>query len=396
MCDTFVALGNSTKDGIVIFGKNSDRLINEAQLITYAPRMRYSKGDNLKCTHISIPQITETAEVILSQPFWIWGGEMGANEYGVVIGNEAIATKEPLKNTGLLGMDLLRLGLERGKTAKQALDVIIALLEKYGQGGAHHQTGANYHNSMIIVDPRDAYILEMAGDWWIVEIVKNFRSISNDISIRGKGDMRREGMIQHAIEAGYSNDDNDFDFALTFASAQSFPSYIECSMRQLSQNEGEITPEMMMKFLREHDGNICRHKRKDLTAGSMVSSLKKDVEKSIHWFTGSMLTCLSVFKPYIFPIENQRVQEAKPYTEVNPDWFWKQHSDFIKPYIINPTKLNPDRAAYITKLRSVEQDLIIKVDNLITKVNEISINEFRTSMKSINEEAWSQSKELIS
>jgi dipeptidase len=34
MCDTLVALGNSTKDGNVVFGKNSDRQQSEAQLIT--------------------------------------------------------------------------------------------------------------------------------------------------------------------------------------------------------------------------------------------------------------------------------------------------------------------------------------------------------------------------
>ncbi|MFX0187558.1 MAG: peptidase C69 [Candidatus Hodarchaeota archaeon] len=395
MCDTYIALGNSTKYGNIIFGKNSDRLFDEVQLITYNPRMRYSKGDDLKTTHISIPQVTETAAVILSQPFWIWGAEMGANEYGVVIGNEAIATKEPLKDTGLLGMDIVRLGLERGKTAKEALDVVIDLLEKFGQGGAHHQSGTNYHNSMIIADPQNAYIIEMAGDWWIVENVKNFRSISNDISIRGKGDFRRDNIIQHAIENGYCKDDNDFDFAITFSSPQPLPNHIKCSMGQLSENNGQITPATMMENLREHEGIICRHRRNDFTAGSMVSSLKSKVERSIHWFTGSSLTCLSIFKPYIFPIEGQRVLEAKPYPEINLDWFWNRHKDFVKPFIRNPNKVKLEREDYIKKLRIIEQDLIVKVDNTISKGDQISTNDYIMQIKSINEEAWIKSKEVI-
>lgn len=395
MCDTYIALGNSTKTNNVVFGKNSDRPLNEAQLITYAPRMRYSKGDTLKCTHISIPQVNETTAVILSQPFWMWGAEMGANEYGVVIGNEAIATKEPLNDTGLLGMDILRLGLERGKTAKDALGVIIGILEKYGQGGAHWQARANYHNSMIIADPKEAYVIEIAGDWWIVEIVKTFRSISNDISIRGKGDLRRKGIIQYAVEAGYCKDDRDFDFALTFASEQPFPNHIECSMRQLSENNGEVTPASMMEYLRDHEGIICRHQRKDATTGSMVSNLSKDIEKSIHWFTGSVLPCLSIFKPYIFPIEDQRIFEAKLYSEIKADWFWKKHADFIKPYIKNPTQNKPDRAAYIKKLRSVEHNLISKVDDIISKETELSANDFLSQIKSLNDEAWLNSEELI-
>ena len=39
MCDTLVALGNSTLDGNVIFGKNSNRPYNEVQLITFSPKL---------------------------------------------------------------------------------------------------------------------------------------------------------------------------------------------------------------------------------------------------------------------------------------------------------------------------------------------------------------------
>lgn len=82
---------------------------------------------------------------------------MGANECGVVIGNEAVWTTEPTRSKGLLGMDLVRLGLERGASAMKALQVIVELLSQYGQGGncAEHLT-MNYHNSfLIMVEVRD-------------------------------------------------------------------------------------------------------------------------------------------------------------------------------------------------------------------------------------------------
>jgi len=395
MCDTYVALNTATLDNSVIFGKNSDRRISEAQIITFSPHNKYSKEQDLKCTYISIPQVSETNAVILSKPFWVWGAEMGANEYGVVIGNEAIATKEPLKDKGLIGMDLLRLGLERGKTAKGSLNIIIELIERFGQGGAHFQDGANYHNSFIIADPDEAYLLEVAGDWWIGENVKDFRSISNDISIRGQGDLRRDGIIQHAIEKGYCKDDQDFDFASTFSSIRPFPNYIKCSNQQLQENKGKITPSLMMSFLREHEGNICRHQRKDLTVSSQVSYIQKGKKNSIHWFTGSSLTCLSIFKPYIFPIEGQKVLESKSYSEVNPDWFWKKQLDYIKPFISKPSKENPERESYRKRLRDVENDLIMTVNEIISKENDLSEEEIINEIKYLNQKAWERSEKLI-
>jgi len=47
--------------------------------------------------------------VVLSRPAWLWGAEMGANDQGVCVGNEAVWTREPVcDGEALLGMDLVR------------------------------------------------------------------------------------------------------------------------------------------------------------------------------------------------------------------------------------------------------------------------------------------------
>ena len=398
MCDTFVSLASASKDKAVIFGKNSDRLSNEAQLITYVPQTKYSKGEEVQCTYITIPQVNETAAILMSQPYWMYGCEMGCNEYGVAIGNEAVATKEPLKQTGLLGMDLLRLGLERGKNAKESLETIINLLEKYGQGGAHNKKGLNYHNSMIIADQEEAFVIEIAGDWWIVEIVKDFRSISNNISIRGIGDMRKEGIIQHAIEQGYCKNEDEFDFKIIFSHSplpEIFPldSRDGCSLNQLAQNKGNITPGMMMNFLREHEVGICMHGR-NRSVGSQVSHLRKD-GKSIHWFTGNTITCLGIFKPYVFPIEEMSISESGPYSEVNLDWFWSRHDNYVKDLAKKPKMDKPERNTYYERLRNIENNFIEQVNKLNQQEESLSDQEFISIIREINKEAWKKSNDMI-
>src|SRR5512140_2672812 len=107
MCDTLVSL---TDDG-PLFAKNSDRDANEAQVLRWYAAADHPPGSTLGCTWTEIAQVAHTHAVLLSQPWWMWGAEMGANEHGVVIGNEAVFTRRTGDAGGgsLLGMDLLRL-----------------------------------------------------------------------------------------------------------------------------------------------------------------------------------------------------------------------------------------------------------------------------------------------
>ena len=122
MCDTLIATKLATSNGIAVFGKNSDRPPNEGQHLAYFPAATHPANSRLKCTYIEIPQALKTNAVLLSKPFWMWGAEIGVNEHGLVIGNEAIFSKVPAnKKPALLGMDLLRAALERALTPREGV-----------------------------------------------------------------------------------------------------------------------------------------------------------------------------------------------------------------------------------------------------------------------------------
>ena len=295
MCDTFVALSDATLGREVIFGKNSDRPKGEIQDIVVFPAQNYSSRAVVQCSYLQIPQAKQTFAVVLSKPRWMWGAEMGANEQGVVIGNEAVWTTQPYSDTGLLGMDLVRLGLERGATAAKAFGVIVELLEKYGQGGNCAEYFVfNYHNSFLIADKNEAWVLETAGNYWVTErITSGTRSISNNLSINGEGDFRHAELNSIILEEGHVSNRPVFDFAQHFSVGTNedppFPDCREGRVRQLCQlNENKFTLETAKSILRDHQGNICWHDKFE-TRGSQVSSLSH--ENCKHWFIEGPFPC---------------------------------------------------------------------------------------------------------
>ena len=265
-CDTWVALRDATRDHSIILAKNSDRPPMEAQPLVHMPRLRHLPGEMVKLTYIEIPQAPETYEHIGSKIWWAFGYEHGMNEYGVAIGNEAVWSKEPYQwGDGLLGMDLLRLGLERGKTAYEAMHVITAMLEKYGQCGDAERAGewgkANYHNSFILADPNEAWVLETAGRYWVAKrLTSGVYSISNIYSIEKDWDEAHPGLVEHAIEKGWTQSGKGIQFRAGLRrllekrrekSRQHAdpPQHDACCLRRDSTR---IDPAAMMKIGRSH------------------------------------------------------------------------------------------------------------------------------------------------
>ncbi len=320
MCDTFVAV-SGTETGGVWFGKNSDREAGEAQFVEYVPARSHEVGADLRCTDLVIPQVARTYAVFLSRPFWMWGAEMGCNEHGLAVGNEAVFTRVAVADTGLTGMDLLRLALERTKTAVEALELITSLIERYGQGGrcGYRQAGFRYHNAFVLADPQEAWVLETAGRFWVAEKVRSQRSISNVLSIGNEFDRIGEGTLAYAQERGWCKGKEDFDFARCFGSGlyRTLTGGVlrsACTLGTLQRHDGKIGWSACTEALRDHAGHPlhagwrmkmpCAHaswwptRHAGQTTASMISHLH--AEGSRHWFTGTSSPCMSVFKPVVF------------------------------------------------------------------------------------------------
>ncbi len=377
MCDTFVALSNATRDGSVIFGKNSDREPNEAQEIVLFPRTTHPDGAVVKCTYMELPQAKETNAVLLSKPFWIWGAEMGVNEHDVAIGNEAVFTKVPYdKEPGLIGMDILRLALERASSAKEALDVMIDLLGRYGQGGNCSLTHAMYyHNSYLIADKKEAWVFETAGQHWAADKVQDVRSISNVISIGSAWDRASDDLVSHAIDQRWCRNRDDFHFSRCYSDLiyTTFGAGRHRLCRTddlLHTNIGQIDVPFAMQLLRDHGpeaddewqpgrglmgAEVCMHAsfgpiRISQTTGSMISHLTS--EGATHWLTGTAAPCTSTFKP-VWMDAGLPDLGPSPQGEYDAAAFWWQHEnlhrELLRDYPTRIKEIIPERDALQAK-----------------------------------------------
>ena len=219
MCDSLVARGSRTALGKTLFAKNSDRRGREVQPFVQFPAAYHAPGSRVRCTHIEIDQVAETYRLMGHSPAWCWGFEQGINEYGVAIGNHATASREtPEEADGLIGQDLVRLGLERGRNAREALEIIAMLIEAHGQGGAAFSPSDDpgYQNSFAIADGSSAWVLETTRRGWVAKSVES-AVLTNSLSLHTDWQIGSRGIERAAIEQGFAARGERLDFCAAYA-----------------------------------------------------------------------------------------------------------------------------------------------------------------------------------
>src|SRR4051812_30557578 len=248
MCDTLCVVDGER----LLFAKNSDRPVGEVQVVE--PWARRNASDRpLHAQYLTLGNDPGAYACIGSRPTWLWGFEHGVNEHGVAIGNEKIwTTDDPrLRPKGLLGMDLVRLGVERATSADEALAVITQLLEAHGQGGTgeeHHDEP--YDNAFLIADPSRAWIVETSNHRWAARVVeRSGAAISNRVSLttnwtRASPEVAPGTDLQSWRAPDVSTERADRRLATTTACIS-------------ATTASQLAPRAVVATLRDHSGGVC-------------------------------------------------------------------------------------------------------------------------------------------
>lgn len=275
-CDTMAVAAKYSRYGQNMLAKNSDRPTAEAQKLIFCPAADYAPGAVVRCTDLEIPQAEHTYALIGSQPYWTWGFEMGCNEKGLMIGNEAQGSKNAAESTtGLLGLDLLRLALERASSAREGIRVITAFLERYGQNAnASALKDRRYENSYLLVDPKEIWLLETAGRQWAAAQITDKLGISNCYCLGQDYDLASKDLEALARKNRWLSPEAPFHFAKAYTLPAIRQTLAIPRMRRLNKllNQQERHDFLSLSnILRDHFEGEITQPRFDACTGNFYS-----------------------------------------------------------------------------------------------------------------------------
>ena len=322
-CDTMVALPGATANGQTVFAKNSDRPADECQPLVMRPTARHASGSIANCQFVDVEQAPTTYRHVGSRPWWCYGYEHGFNGHQVVIGNESLPSRlGHAPDARLIGMEVLRLALERARTAGEAVEVITGLVSRYGQGKFDNSGGVRtYDNIYLVADPTEAYVVEAVSFEWAVKRVDGFGSISNVGMLGNDADRVSESAPRFAESMGLwdSADGSPFTFTGAFADTAGSASGIARQCRSatlLGQRYGGIDVRTMMSVISDHSSgedpgepfvedvgsevSLCVHRggpNPASTAASVVADLCADGSRLPVYWCGLYSPCMTLFQP---------------------------------------------------------------------------------------------------
>ena len=259
-------------------------------------------------------------------------------------------------------MDLVRLGLERGRDAREALEVIATLIETHGQGGQRFAPdGPGYHNSFLIADPERAWLLETSNRRWAARRTQ-LASLSNHYAWRADWEIGSRDLEAFARAEGWWRGAGRLDVAAAYRD-RGIPGRIsEGRLRRsrelLAASRGRHDVASMQRILRDHlEGGsawqpgasieeeryftLCAHSEPlHWTTASLVAPLPADRSGPWPVWISFGTPCTGIFLPVYLdgtlPFALARGGEAPD--ESSAWWTFKRLQDAAS---VDPQRLTP-------------------------------------------------------
>ena len=264
-CTTFAANGKAVKGGGTIIAKNRDLGFQTLIEIGLHQAATHPKGAVYKAAYIDIPQADSTYKFIGSRTAGRWGYGMGINEHQVAVADNDAPSRDRLEfKAGLHDNDLVRIVLERARTAREGVDVIASIVAEYGQAW----------NGIIfeVGDPEELWVVEITGRRWAAKKYADTATArSNQYQIKDDYDLAASDLVSFAVSQGWAEEGaKKIDFRKVYATDELYPSDNDLAKRKtvetmyntemryrramelLAARQGDLTPQAVATMCRDH------------------------------------------------------------------------------------------------------------------------------------------------
>lgn len=310
-CTTIIVGKDKTADGSVLLA-HSEELGDSPQHLVVVPRVTHAAGDvyvSYSGAKVTQPAITYSyiASTIFDKNYYPGDFTTGINEYQVSVANNMSWTRGIPEKTawdvvpgGLFWTEFTQLVLERCKTAREGVELMGQLCEKYHLSC---DPGTMYG----IADPTEGWFIEIARDGqWIAQRVPDNGSSMRANSYRiGAVDLNSPDILHSPEMVKYATDkgwyDPSKDGAFSFADVYGDPANQQDTYNTLRHDlvskmltaDGQVTPKELTDILRSaYEGT--EYYNTDPASGSPFHTDIRTISR-----TNTEVTCVAQLRSFL-------------------------------------------------------------------------------------------------